>query len=118
MQSVLDFLSTYWTYISAGIIILIEVLIVILKKRPITLDVFLDAVRQCVCNLPKMISYVEGPGHGDEKKEQVILYGLAYVSDLLHRDLTVSESKYVEATISEQIEKILSTPQKKGAQNA
>ena len=115
MQAFIEFIQAYWQYISFGILIFIEVLLIILKKKPITLDVFLDAVRQCICNLPKMINHVERPGDGEDKKDEVIDFCVDFVSDILNRNLTAEEVNYVVNVCSDHIEKVLSTPQKKGA---
>lgn len=117
MQSVIDFIQTYWTYISAGILILIEVLILFLKKRPKTLDDFTHYLAQCLYHLPQFINDCEVPGHGDEKKNYVLAQAIGYMQVALGRGLSFSENRIVEENVLKQIEIVLSTPQKKGAQN-
>lgn len=114
MESFIKFIQQYWQFISAGILLFVEVLILILKKRPQTFDDFTHAVDEVVKELPKIISCYEVPGHGDEKKSEVIEMAYKYLFSILNRDLCVREDSYFKEVISKQIELILSTPQKKG----
>lgn len=67
--------------------------------------------------VPHLILDAEHPGDGDRKKEVVVAYALAMFKKLLNRDITDSEYHIVKEAVQEQVELILSTPQKKGAQN-
>lgn len=117
MQAVINFIQTYWTYISAGILILIEVLILILKKRPKSIDDFKSCLDQVINLVPHLILDAEHPGDGEKKKELVVAYALAMFKKLLNRDITDSEYHIVKEAVQEQVELILSTPQKKGAKD-
>lgn len=95
--------------------VLLEVLLLLTKNRPKTLDEFLDAVHQIVSEkVPEFIKKVECPGNGIEKKIYVLEMCNEYTQKILKRKLTDKELKVCESYFSKSIELILSTPQKKG----
>lgn len=64
--------------------------------------------------LPSWIIKAEASGEtGEKKKVTVLNCALNYASKLLGRTLSEDESAFVITKVSEQIESILSTPQKK-----
>ena len=114
MEAFVEFIQAYWQYLSFGLLFIVEVLVFFLKKRPQTVDDFKSAVAT-VCNyLPSFIQKVEVPGRGCEKKEAVIALAFKGIKAIIGRDITNRESDYIEEIVSEQIEKILETPTKKG----
>ena len=75
---------------------------------------FLDSVKAALLeNIPYWAVISEGLVSGADKKNNVIGMGIALVSKMLGRGLTAEENSYFVAFISEQLEKILSAPQKK-----
>ena len=69
----IDFLAQYGKYIALGVVVLLEIVILILKKRPVKL---VDAVTSYITQvLPYAIKQAEGEypsGHGKEKLDMVI----------------------------------------------
>ena len=64
-------------------------------------------------NIPFWATISEGLSSGQAKKENVLSLGIALVSKMLGRNPTADENDYYLAFISEQLEKVLATPQKK-----
>ena len=99
MQTVLDFIQANWQYISAGVLLVIEVLILILKKRPQVIDTSLLA------SLSQFILEAESRFKvGTEKMQYVLQCANALLGD-----------KFVEKDIRDLVEYLLTLPQKKGA---
>lgn len=109
----LDFLKSYGELIASGILFVMAVITLIVKRRPKTIDDFVQVLSDTIEQLPKMINFVERKGFGEEKKEEVLIGSLKHVSRLLHRNLTNNEILTVRQKVGEQLEAILSTPQKK-----
>ena len=113
-MEILDFLKEWSPVIVPGLIIFLDLLILILKNRPRTLDDFSSCLEYVKNILPDLIVSVEHPGDGQSKKNLVIKGAAKVFSRRFGRDLSVSEYNIIQKAISEQIEIILSTPQKKG----
>ena len=113
MDNFIIFLKEYGVYLVSAILLIGEVLLMILKKRPLTLDSFQDALNQCLTQLPELIKYVEVPGNGVAKKNRVIDACLDFVSTLIGRSLSDIEKRFIINNVDSQIELILSTPKKK-----
>lgn len=113
-MEILEFLKEWNPVIVPGLVLILDLLIIFLKRRPKTLDDFENCLKDMLNNLPYLINYVECPGHGEEKKEKVLLHCLSVLEGKMGRPLSDREDSYAEETLSEQIEVILSTPQKKG----
>lgn len=106
----------YGVYMFLGLIFVIELLILIIKRKPKTLDEFLTILHEVAANrLPVLINQVEKPGLGSEKKEFVRVGAYRLVKKHLGRDLSPKEIEVFNSYICDAIEMILSTPQKKGA---
>ena len=105
-----DFFVAYWKEIAEGLIAIITLLVVLLKKRGKSNP----AVESLLLQLPTIIKKVEekfGAGRGDVKKAAVI-----EASDELFYQLCgvhLKDSAYYSKVVSNQIEKILSTPSRK-----
>lgn len=110
----LEFFKEWSPYIVSGLIVVLDVLILLLKRRPKTIDDFMSCLDKVLSALPGFISKVEYPGGGEHKKDLVIAYAFSLFKKSLGRDLSDSEYHLAKETISEQIESILSTPHKKG----
>lgn len=109
-----QFVKDYGLYILQAIAVIIGFITIFCKKRPKTLDDFVDCIHQCQTLLPTIISDVECPGYGARKKDTVILRSLGYAYKILGRKLTDNEEKIFVSAMSDSIEDILSTPTKKG----
>ena len=94
--------------------ILIEVLILVIKRKPKTLDDFYDILSDTVANsLPLLICSVERPGDGVQKKQKVLDEAKKLVIKKLGRVLSSKEERIFHQFISNRIECILETPTKK-----
>lgn len=113
MNEVIQFIKDYWTYISVVILVLFDLIVLLVKRRPKTLDDFKVIVSESLCRLPDMINYVEVPGQGAEKKAKVKTLLIGLVEKRLGRVLTKKENSLVEELSDSQIEAILTTPTKK-----
>lgn len=107
------FIEKYGLYILAIFSILLELIVILIKRKPKTFDDFVSILSECALSLPSMISSVEVPGKGYEKKIAVIDSFKKLVSKKLGRALSNKEMKIFSDFVSSQIELILTTPQKK-----
>ena len=113
MESIL---KKYGVYMLLGLILLFEILILIFKRKPKTLDEFLSILHEVVANrLPILINSAESQVSASIKKLNVVDAAYAIVKSQLGRELSSKEKAVFQSYVSESIEMILSTPQKKGA---
>lgn len=109
----IEFLKTYWKLIVALILIALDVVLLVLKKRPLKV---VNAVTSTISDiLPSLINEAEakyGQGNGDLKLELVIHLCKQYLISCL--GLTLEEANTYTGLIKTAVENILSTPQKKG----
>lgn len=106
-----DFVVKYWKYISIGLVIFINLLLFIFKKKPVANieDRFLYDV---LSQIPSWI--VEAEERFDDGKEKLawVLHQVYLYAS--HSGLTDSELGIYTPLFTQYIERILSTPQKKG----
>lgn len=110
-----DFLIKNWYYIILAFVAVagfVSSLIIALKKgkNPNLFDSIKTALLE---NIPFWAVMSEGLASGTDKKNNVITLGIALVRKLLGRDLSADENNYFVAFVSENLEKILTAPQKK-----
>lgn len=113
-MEILEFLKEWNPIIVPGLVLILDLLIIFLKRRPKTLDDFENCLKDVLNILPSYIRDVECEGHGDEKKKKVVRNSLSLLERRLGRNLSIRENRYAEKAISGQVENVLSTPQKKG----
>lgn len=103
---ILDFLREYWREIFSVIILVASLVICCIKKKPVQV---VDTLKETIIRLlPYCINKAEGQPKGEK-----LAACLAILADLLNSmDLPFTETDKKFAT--EQVEVILSTPQKKG----
>ena len=110
-----EFLLANWYYVIVAVLAVLSFaasLIISLKKKGSSNLV--DSVKAALLeNIPMWAILSEGLISGEDKKNNVLQLGIALASKLLGRNLTADENSYFVAFISEQLEKILSAPQKK-----
>lgn len=110
MENIIKFIQTYWREILEVVTLLATFFVFLFKKVKVenpSIISFIDDV------LPEAIAAAEvvlGSGKGDQKKETVIKTVLHALKNGFHG---INEKKY-KKVISDKIELILSTPQKKG----
>ena len=110
-----EFLLKNWYYLILAFVAVagfVSSLIIALKKgkNPNLFDSIKTALLE---NIPFWAIMSEGLASGVDKKNNVITLGIALARKLLGRDLSADENNYFVAFISEGLEKILATPQKK-----
>ena len=114
MEELKSFFVHNWQLIASAVLFLISFIIGLrskLKKGYTFSDIILGLISE---QLPNWISLAEATGGtGEQKKVQVLNDALNYASKTLGRKLSEEEISFIIANASEQIEKILGTPQKK-----
>lgn len=113
MKEFLDFLQQYKELLACGLCIVFSLITFIIKKKPMSLDEFILAVKNVCLALPEIINDVEAPKNGALKKARVEVVALNIIRKSLGRSLTQNERSYFIDEIDKTIELILSTPQKK-----
>ena len=110
-----EFLLTNWYFIVLAMLAILSFIIsfVSIRKKNKSGNL-LDTIKTAILeNVPFWVCISEGMSEGADKKNNVISLGLALVQKMFGRKLTADESNYFVSYIGEQIEKILSAPQKK-----
>ena len=109
-----EFIIKNWQMIASVVLFVISFIIglVTRRKKGYTFsDILLGLIAE---QLPLWISLAEANGgSGEQKKVEVLNKALNYASKTLGRKLSEEETSFLIANASEQIEKILGTPQKK-----
>lgn len=117
MEELKSFLLQNWQFILTVILLVatfIAALIKGLKKGLSISDILLGYLLDQV---PTWINSAESSGmSGQEKRIQVLNNALVYASKQLGRALSEQESAVIVSHVSQKIEEILSTPQKKEVQ--
>ena len=117
MHELKVFLIENWQLIASACLFIVSFVIGLvskLKKGYTFSDILLGLISE---QLPQWISLAEAHGGtGEQKKVQVLNEALNYASKTLGRKLSDEEVSFLVTQASEQIEKILGTPQKKEAE--
>ena len=118
MEEIKAFLIQNWQLIASACLFVVSFVIGLvskLKKGYTFSDILLGLISE---QLPQWISLAEATGGtGEQKKVQVLNNALNFASKTLGRKLSEEETSFIIANASEQIEKILGTPQKKEEPN-
>ena len=114
LQELKEFFIKNWQLIASALLFIFSFIIGLIakKKKGYTFsDIILGLIAE---QLPQWISLAEASGGtGEQKKVAVLNDALNYASKTLGRKLSEEETSFIIANASEQIEKILGTPQKK-----
>ena len=114
MEEFKAFLIQNWQLCASALLFIVSFVIglVTRRKKGYTFsDILLGLIAE---QLPMWISLAESAGGtGEQKKVAVLNDALNYASKTLGRKLSEEETSFIIAQASEQIEKILGTPQKK-----
>lgn len=110
MEKFSQFLVDNWQYISSAIAAIFSIIIIIIKKRPKTLDDFVEALNYSLTLVPQQCAVVEHDGDGSEKKRQVVKFAVNSVRNSLHRELTDAEVALIEKRASVLVEDVLDAP--------
>lgn len=109
----LEFLKTYWREILEVVALIATVIIATVRKKPSS-SLVSDIKSRLAVLVPALIKQVETPGNGKEKRDIVVGKCLVAIRGFYGRKLQEDESSYWKQYVSNQIEDVLSTPQKKG----
>lgn len=110
-----DFLIKNWYYLILALIAIVGFItnLIIARKKAKNPNLF-DSIKAALLEqIPFWAVMSEGLVSGADKKNNVITLGIALVRKLLGRDLSADENNYFVAFVSENLEKILTAPQKK-----
>ena len=114
MDEVKKFFIQNWQLIASALLFIFAFIVGIIKgkKKGYTFsDILLGLIAE---QLPSWIALAENNGGtGEQKKVQVLNNALSFASKTLGRKLSEEETSFLITQASEQIEKILGTPQKK-----
>lgn len=114
MEEAKQFFIQNWQLLASAVLFVVAFVVglVTKKKKGYTFsDILLGLIAE---QLPMWISLAESAGGtGEQKKVSVLNDALNYASKTLGRKLSEEETSFIIAHASEQIEKILGTPQKK-----
>ena len=117
LQELKAFFIQNWQLIASACLFIFSFIIGLItrRKKGYTFsDILLGLISE---QLPQWISLAEATGNsGEQKKVQVLNSALNFASKTLGRKLSEEETSIIIANASEQIEKILGTPQKKVAE--
>ena len=108
-MTITQFLLTYWREIVSTIAVIASIIIMAIKKRPVINEMD-NIILKVLEKLPEWINSAESFKGADVKKALVLESVKKYVKDQFSVNLP---DTYLES-ISQMIEVILSTPQKKG----
>lgn len=100
MESLKEFIVNNWQYISAALVVVLEIILMLIKKNPKVID---PSIYSKITSLIQDAEKTFGSGHGEEKKQFVVS------SFLASSPIDTYPKKFVEFVV----EDILSTPEKK-----
>lgn len=110
MDCLIDFLRRNWKWLLPCICTFVSFIVLLFKKKVKIKDVF----SMVLMKLPSFINLAEeAASSGEEKFSFVFTACLSLLCDALGCSMAEAESKY-GALVTNAIEEILSTPQKKG----
>lgn len=110
-----EFLIHNWQLLASGVLFIIATVIGIIrmKKKGMTFQEILSGI--LMEQIPLWVSMAETDGGtGEQKRVEVLNKALNYCASKLGRQLSQAESDMIISYVSEKIEAVLSTPQKKG----
>ena len=116
MEELKEFFIHNWQLIASGTLFILATVISIIraKKKGLTFMQIMSGL--LLEQLPLWIDMAEATKEGGEQKRvQVLNKALNYCAKKLGRSLTQEESDYVISYVTEKVEAILTTPQKKEA---
>ena len=113
MTEFIEFCREYGVYVLTFVCFVVELILIIIKRKPQTVDDFLLALNEVRTKLPELISKVECPGNGEIKKNKVLDIAEHALTKSIGRGLSDKEFASVRKIFGDDIETILSTPQKK-----
>lgn len=117
MTEFFEFCREYGVYFLTLLCFIIEIIFLVVKRRPKSIDDFKLAFEEALALVPELVISRERPGEGELKKKEVITSCSYLVSRLLGRKLSDYETVIIRDAVSDKIETVLSTPIKKEISN-
>ena len=68
MNDFIEFLKTYWFQLATGLFSVIEIILIVIKRKPKSIDDFRLAVSEVLTFIPEYVKKVEKPGNGEDQK--------------------------------------------------
>ena len=110
----IEFLKAHYDFVLSCILFILTLVVFIIRKRPVTKVGLLSEIKEKVLErIPLLISMVEHPKDGDAKKNLVIESSLEFITQLVGHTLSDVERDYFVTFVSNSIESILNTPERK-----
>lgn len=113
MKEFIDFVREYGLYLLGSLCFVIEVIVILIKRKPKSIDDFKLALTEALSIVPELVISRERPGEGELKKKEVLISCKKLIERRLGRGLSSNESLLVDSAVDTQIETVLSTPTKK-----
>lgn len=113
MTEFFNFCREYAVYILGGLCFVFQVVCLLVKRRPKTVDEFLYALNEVRLLVPGYVKAVECPGNGDTKKKAVIKIIEDLLARKLKRNITDKECAILDSLVDADIEAVLAAPTKK-----
>lgn len=115
-MNIVDFLRDNWSFISTGVLAVLSIIIMIIKRRPKKFEELNQVISDVIAKIPGFIIDAETTGdyNGQDKKSFVVSWCFQFIEKALGRDLSGSEELYCYKAISYFIELVLESPTKKG----
>ena len=116
MEELKEFFIKNWQLIASGLLFIIATVISIIrmKKKGMTFQEIISGL--LMEQLPLFVDMAENKGGtGEQKRVYVLNKALNFASSKVGRPLTQAESDMIISYVTEKVELILTTPQKKGA---
>ena len=115
MEEFKQFMINNWQLIASATLFILATIIGIIrmKKKGMTFQEILSGI--LMESIPLWVSMAETKGGtGEEKRVYVLNKALNYCASKLGRTLSQAESDMIIAYVTEKVEAVLATPQKKG----
>ena len=117
MEEMKEFVIHNWQLLASAVLFILATIIGIVRGKEKGVSILGYILGEIAQNLPSMISEAEEKGGTAEQKKVWVLNSvLNKASKALGRKLNEEETSYFISNVSEQIEKVLETPQKKQLQ--
>lgn len=113
MKEVFEYCRQNPVLILSVLTLIVEVIVIFVKRRPKTLDDFVFALNEVRSMVAVLVEKVEVPGNGEIKKAAVIKSLVSSLSTVIGRELTEKEKGYAVKIFETDIENVLSAPKKK-----
>lgn len=115
-MEIVQFLRDNWSFISTGVLAVLSIIIMIIKRRPKKFEELNQIVTEAIAKIPGFIIDAEYTPdlNGQDKKNLVVSWCFDFIEKALGRELSHSDELYCYKAISYFIELVLTSPTRKG----